>query len=207
MRSKLEEKKYTANSIQSLEGMEHVRLRPKMYFEDCFRENNLNALVFGSLCHAIDEYFDENCSEIIINAVGNSLKIEYNAGMSLEKSRNLTIAECIMTKIGACSNEKKHSEVGDEFCRVGMAIINAVSEKCELKTIFSRQEGHFIFEKGKTVSKEIIKTDNSEDFTTISFEISKEIFGDFVFELNDLQLKLNALKERLPNLKIETNNL
>ncbi|PVV56693.1 hypothetical protein DD829_10375 [Chryseobacterium sp. HMWF035] len=178
-----------------------------MYFEDCFRENNLNALVFGSLCHAIDEYFDENCSEIIINAVGNSLKIEYNAGMSLEKSRDLTRAECIMTKIGACSNEKKHLEVGDEFCRVGMAIINTVSEKCELKTIFSRQEGHFIFEKGKTVSKEIIKTGNSEDFTAISFEISKEIFGDSVFELNDLQLKLNALKERLPNLKIETNNL
>lgn len=127
MRSKLEEKKYTANSIQSLEGMEHVRVRPKMYFEDCFKENNLNALVFGSLCHAIDEYFDENCSEIIINAVGNSLKIEYNAGMSLEKSRDLTTAECIMTKIGACSNEKKHLEVGDEFCRVGMAIINAVS--------------------------------------------------------------------------------
>lgn len=204
----MEEKKiYEVESLIRVDFMDHVRLRPKMYFEDCFRENNLNALVFGSLCHTIDEYFDENCSEIIINAVGNSLKIEYNAGMSLEKSHDLTIAECIMTKIGACSNEKKHLEVGDEFCRVGMAIINAVSEKCELKTIFSRQEGHFIFEKGKTVSKEIIKTDNSEDFTTISFEISKEIFGDSVFELNDLQLKLNALKERLPNLKIETNNL
>ena len=204
----MEEKKiYEVESLIHVDFRDHVRLRPKMYFEDCFRENNLNALVFGSLCHAIDEYFDENCSEIIINAVGNSLKIEYNAGMSLEKSHDLTIAECIMTKIGACSNEKKHLEVGDEFCRVGMAIINAVSEKCELKTIFNRQKGHFIFEKGKTVSKEIIKTDNSEDFTTISFEISKEIFGDFVFELNDLRVKLKALKERLPNLKIETNNL
>lgn len=202
----MEEKKiYEAESFIHVDFRDHVRLRPKMYFEDCFKENNLNALVFGSLCHAIDEYFDENCSEIIINAVGNSLKIKYNTGMSLEKSRDLTRAECIMTKIGACSNEKKHLEVGDEFCRVGMAIINAVSEKCELKTIFSRQEGYFIFEKGKTVSKEIIKTDNSEDFTTISFEISKEIFGDFVFELNDLQLKLNALKERLPNLEIKLN--
>ncbi|SEW13914.1 DNA gyrase subunit B [Chryseobacterium wanjuense] len=202
----MEEKKYTASSIQTLEEMEHVRLRPQMYFEDCFKENNLNSLVFGALCHAIDEYFDNNCNEIIINADGNSFNVKYNAGMSLEKSWDLTKAECIMTKIGACSNEKKHLEVGDEFCRVGMTTINGVSEKCELKTIWNKQKAHFIFEKGKTVFKEISKTDIFEDATTISFEIDKEIFGNFVFELNDLQLKINSLKEKLPNLKIELLN-
>ncbi len=86
--------------------MEHVRLRPQMYFEDCFLENNLNSLVFGSLCHAIDEYFDNIYDEIFVYVDKNSLKIKYNAGMSLEKSWDLTKAECIMTKIGACSNEK-----------------------------------------------------------------------------------------------------
>lgn len=202
----MEEKKYTVSSIQSLEGMEHVRLRPQMYFEDCFKENNLNSLVFGSLCHAIDEYFDDNCDEIIINANENSLNIKYNAGMSLEKSWYLTKAECIMTKIGACSNEKKHLEVGHEFCDVGMAPINAVSEKCELRTIWNKQEAHFIFEKGKTVFKEITETDISKDSTVINFKIDNEIFGNFVFELNDLQLKINSLKEKLPNLKIKLNS-
>ncbi|GAA5102174.1 hypothetical protein GCM10023210_42890 [Chryseobacterium ginsengisoli] len=201
----MEEKQYTASDIQTLEGMEHVRLRPQLYFEDCFKENNLNSLVFGSLCHAIDEYFDDNCTEIIINAEKNSLNVKYNAGMSLEKSWDLTKAECIMTKIGACSNEKKHLEVGDEFCRVGMAIINTVSEKCELKTSWNKQKGYFIFEKGKIVFKEISETNILEDSTTISFEISKDIFEDSVFELNDLQLKLNSLKERLPNLEIKFN--
>lgn len=201
----MEEKQYTASDIQTLEGMEHVRLRPQLYFEDCFKENNLNSLVFGALCHAIDEYFDDNCTEIIINAEKNSLNVKYNAGMSLEKSWDLTKAECIMTKIGACSNEKKHLEVGDEFCRVGMTTINAVSEKCELKTSWKKQKGHFIFEKGKTVFKEISETDTLENSTTISFEISKDIFEDYVFELNDLQLKLNSLKERLPNLEIKFN--
>lgn len=199
----MEEKKYIASDIQSLEGMEHIRLRPQMYFEDCFKENNLNSLVFGALCHAIDEYFDHNCNEIIINADKNLLNIKYNAGMSLGKSWNLTTAECIMTKIGACSNEKKHLEVGDEFCRVGMTTINAVSEKCELKTIWNKQKGHFIFEKGYTTFKEISKTDISEDSTTISFEISKELFGNSIFEFDDLQLKINSLRERLPNLKLE----
>ena len=203
----MEEKKYTASNIQSLEGMEHVRLRPQLYFEDCFKENNLNSLVFGALCHAFDEYFDNNCNEIIIYVDKNSLNIKYNAGMSLEKSGDLTKAECIMTKIGACSNEKKHLEVGDEFCRVGMTTINAVSEKCELETICNKHKGHFIFEKGKTVFKKISETDLSGDYTIIKFEISKGIFGDSVFELNDLQLKINSLKEKLPNLKLGLNKL
>ncbi|MEG2820009.1 MAG: AMP-binding protein, partial [Muribaculaceae bacterium] len=136
--------------------------------------------------------FDDNCNEIIINADGNSLNIKYNAGMSLDKSWDLTKAECIMTKIGACSNEKKHLEVGDEFCRVGMTTINAVSEKCELTTIYNNQKAQFIFEKGYTVFKEIVETEIVEESTTINFEISKEVFGDFTFELNDLQLKINS---------------
>lgn len=186
--------------------MELVRLRPNLYFEDCFKENNLNSLVFGALCHAIDEYFDNNCSEIIVNAKSNSLLVKYNAGMSLDKSWDLTKAECIMTKIGACSNEKKHLEVGDEFCRVGMTVINAVSDRCELKTVWNKKSGHFIFERGETVFKEISETDSSEDFTTISFEINSEIFGDFVFDRNTLELKIIELKKRLPDLKIELLN-
>ncbi len=54
-----------------------------------------------------------------------------------------------MTKIGACSNEKKHLEAGNEFCRIGMAAINAASEKCELVTICNKQKGHFTFENEK----------------------------------------------------------
>lgn len=161
--------------------MDHVRLRPKMYFEDCFQENNLNSLVLGALCHAVDEYFDNNCSEIVVNAQSNSMKVKYNAGMSLEESYDLTKAECIMTKISACSNEKKHLEVGDEFCRIGMATINAVSDRCEVKTIWNKKSGHFIFEKGKTIFTEVAEAELSEDCTEISFEISKEILENFVF--------------------------
>lgn len=203
----MERKKYTASDIQSLEGMAHVWLRPNLYFEDCFNENNLNSLIFGALCHAIDEYFDDNCNKSLIKINGNSFNVRYNAGMALEKSRDFTKAECIMTKIGACSNEKKHLKVGDEFCRVGMATINAVAEKCELNTIWNRQKGHFIFEKGNTIFKEIYNTDILENSTEISFEMSKEIFGELTFEFEDLQLKLNSLRERLPNLKLELSKL
>lgn len=200
----MEEKKiYEAHSLLHIDSSDHVRLRPKMYFEKCFQDNNLNTIILGAVCHAIDEYFDGNCNEIIINTEAMSFTVKYNAGMSLEKSHDLTKAECIMTKIGACSNEKKHLEAGDEFCRIGMAAINAASEKCELVTICNKQKGHFIFENGKTVFREIVKTEVSEEFTTISFKINKEIFRDFTFELNDLRLKINILRAQLPGMKLE----
>lgn len=182
--------------------MEHVRLRPALYFEDCFKENNLNSLLIGALCHAIDEYFDNHCSEIIMSAQSHLMYVKYDAGISLEESYDVTKAECIMTKIGACSNEKKHLEVGDEFCRVGMAVINAVSDRCELKTVSNKKAGHFIFECGKTVFKEISETDSSEGFTAINFEINRGIFGDSTFDRNDLQLKIIELEKRLPHLRI-----
>ncbi|SDM10335.1 ATP-binding protein [Chryseobacterium taihuense] len=200
----MEEKKiYTVETLIHVDFRDHVKLRPQMYFKDCYTENNLNSILIGALCHAIDEHIDNKCDEIFIYASGNSLKIKYNAGMSLEKSLNLTKAESIMTKIGACSNEKKHLQVGHEFCHLGMAVINAASEKAELKTVWNKQNGYFLFEKGHIVLSDFSKSDFSEESTTINFEMSKEIFGDFTFELNDLQLKLNLLKEKLPNLEIK----
>jgi DNA gyrase subunit B len=66
----LEEKKYTAESIQVLKKMAHVRLRPQMYFQECFDHKNLNVLVLDALCHAVDEYFDDHCNEISIGIEG-----------------------------------------------------------------------------------------------------------------------------------------
>ena len=93
---------YNSDNISSLSAGDHIRLRPKMYFEKCFNENSLNSFVFEFLCHAFDEYFDGNCSEIEIKLKENQFTISYNAGMSLEKAyENISKAECIMTKIAA----------------------------------------------------------------------------------------------------------
>ncbi|WP_062699906.1 hypothetical protein [Chryseobacterium indologenes] len=199
----MEGKKYTIDDIRTLDLTEHVRLRPQMYFYECFSKKNLNPLVADMLCHAVDEYLDNNCNKIIIGINDNLLLIEYNAGMSLKESQGLTSAECIMTKISACSNQKKHLEIGAEFCLLGMATINAASERCELKTNWNMQRGHFIFENGSTVFNEISPDDISEESTKISFRMSHEVFGELKFEWTDLQHRLDILSEKLPNLKIE----
>ncbi|MDP9959823.1 hypothetical protein [Chryseobacterium lathyri] len=199
----MEEKKYTESSIKSLDWKEHIWLRPRMYFEKCFEENNLNSIALEIFCPAIDEYFDNNCSEIYLGIKENSIQIEYNSGMELRETYGNTVAENFMTKLMACKNEKKHLEVGKKYCLLGIATINASAERCELNTIWNKQKGYFIFENGSTVFRKISSTDSSDDFTKISFEMSKEIFGDLKFEFSDLQLRLASLKEKLPNLKME----
>jgi len=88
-----------------------------------------------------------------------------------------------------------------------MATINAVAEKCELNISWNKQKGHFIFENGETIIREISYTDIEKNYTEMSFQMSKKIFGNLEFNFDDLQQKLNLLRKKLPNLKLELNKL
>ncbi len=203
----MDNKNYRANDIKTLDFKEHVWLRPKLYFQTCFDDNNLNSLALEAFCPAIDEYFDGNCSLLSLSINKNMFKIQYNAGMALTESHGVTIAELFMTKLMACKNEKKHLKVGEEFCHLGMATINAVAEKCELNISWNKQKGHFIFENGETIIREISYTDIEKNYTEMGFQMSKKIFGNLEFNFDDLQQKLNLLRKKLPNLKLELNKL
>ena len=85
------EKNYTADSIRALEGNEHVSMRPKLYFTECFEGNSLDALIFEVLCHAFDEHLEGNCTTITTTINTTSFTVIYDAGMSLETMTMKTI--------------------------------------------------------------------------------------------------------------------
>ncbi|SNR14178.1 DNA topoisomerase subunit B [Tenacibaculum jejuense] len=196
-------KKYTEDNIQALEAGEHVRMRPKMYFEKCFSENSLDSLPFEVLCHAFDEYFDGNCNEIELTIWKNSFSLKYNAGMPLSvRYEDLTNAEIIMTKIGACSNLKKHLAVGQEFCSLGMATINFASEKCKLTTVWQNQKGTFEFENGKLKAKNIESSESKSSWTEIIVEPNKLLFENLEFTSKGIKEKANEINKRLTDLNL-----
>jgi len=199
--------KYTPDNIRAVSAGEHIRMRPHLYFEKCFAENSLDVLPFEVLCHAFDEYLDGNCSKIKITVYKDSFLVNYNVGMSLEsKHDNLTSAEIIMTTIRACSNQKKHLEVGQKFCDLGMATINLAAEKCELTTIWNRQKGSYIFENGETKFKKIESVDEEKDWTEIFVKPNSTIFENLMFTYEGIKARSATISEKLADLKIEIDN-
>lgn len=202
-------KKYTEDDIQALDVGEYIRMRPKMYFEKCFLENSLDSIPFEVLCHAFDEYFEGNCNEIELTVWMNSFSIKYNSGISLEivKHEKISKAEIIMTKIGSCSNLKKHLAVGQEFCGLGMATINFASENCKLTTVCNNLKGTFEFQNGLTIMKNIESYQREDSWTEIFIQPNKLLFDNLHFTSKGIEVKATEIRKRLKGLNFVVNNL
>lgn len=182
-------------------------MRPQLYFQDYFDKQHLNELIFEALCHAFDEYLDGNCSAIVVTVGTKTCSIQYNAGMSLVlKTDGITRAEGIMTQLYTCSNLKKHLEVGEEFCKLGMATVNAACTNCQLSTVWNQQQATFDFEHGKTVRKVIEPVADTDNFTLMKLQPDPVIFGNITFEPNRLYTKIEEMSTRLNSLKFIIQN-
>ena len=116
MSSKMSSKKiknqYSADSIQALEGMEHVRKRPSMYIGD-ISTRGLHHLVYEVVDNSIDEAMAGHCSEISIQInTDKSISIEDNGRgkpVGIHKKEGVSALEVVMTKIGAGGKFDKDS--------------------------------------------------------------------------------------------------
>lgn len=193
----MDEKKYTADSIQSLDGIEHVRLRPSMYIGDV-GQGGLHQLIYEVIDNSIDESLAGYCN--IINVTineDNSVTVKDNGRgipVDMHKKEGISALEVVMTKIGAGGKFNKDSyKVSGGLHGVGVSCVNALSIKL-IATIYRhgkiyRQE----YSKGKPLGeiKEIGKTNFVG--TEISFLPDSSIFNQIFYNYNILSNRLREL--------------
>ena len=171
---------YSADSIQALEGMEHVRMRPSMYIGDV-GIRGLHHLVYEVVDNSIDEALAGHCDTITVTInEDNSITTQDNGRgipVGIHKKEGVSALEVVMTKIGAGGKFDKDSyKVSGGLHGVGVSCVNALSES--LKAIVYREgviwEQEYERGKPKYAVREAGSTDQRG--TTVTFRPDPQIF-------------------------------
>ena len=192
-----EEKKYSADSIQALEGIEHVRMRPSMYIGDV-GSRGLHHLVYEVVDNSIDEALAGHCDAIsVIITKENGIKVKDNGRgipVDMHKKEGVSALEVVMTKIGAGGKFDKDSyKVSGGLHGVGVSCVNALSIYLKATVYRDGKIWEQEYSKGKK-TKEVEEVGNTTDRgTQVEFSPDKEIFDDIIYSYDTLSARMREL--------------
>ncbi|GGG51872.1 MULTISPECIES: DNA topoisomerase (ATP-hydrolyzing) subunit B [Epilithonimonas] len=193
----MSQKQYTASSIQALEGMEHVRMRPSMYIGDV-GVRGLHHLVYEVVDNSIDEALAGYCDTITVAIKeGNAIEVMDNGRgipVDFHEKEQKSALEVVMTKIGAGGKFDKDSyKVSGGLHGVGVSCVNALSN--EMITTVYRDGNVYqqVYSRGKaqTGVEEIGNSDYRG--TKQFFQPDDSIFTELVYNYDTLATRLREL--------------
>ncbi len=188
---------YDESSIDVLEGLEPVRLRPSMYIGNVDLAG-LHHLVYEVVDNSIDEAMAGYCNTINVTVHSDNSVSVVDDGrgipVGIHKTENIPAVEVVLTKLHAGGKFDHNSyKVSGGLHGVGVSVVNALSAFLEVEVYFKQNVYYQTFEKGvKTSDLKIIgKTKRSG--TKIHFTPDPEIFNTVEFDYDVLVRRMREL--------------
>jgi DNA gyrase subunit B len=188
---------YTAASIQVLEGIEAIRLRPGMYIADT-TPRGLHHLVYEVVDNAIDEAMAGYCHNIhvTLHTDGSVSVVDDGRGIPVDihADSGKSALEVVLTTVHAGGKFDHDSyKVSGGLHGVGVTVVNALSEWLEATV---RRDGQIWcqeYEKGEAQGSVSTKGPAKTTGTTIRFLPDAEIFPRIEFDFDVLEKRLREL--------------
>ena len=190
---------YGSSDIQVLEGLEAVRRRPGMYIGGT-NPRGLHHLVYEVVDNAIDEALAGRCDSIrvVLRADGCVSVTDNGAGIPVEpipgnKDKRPAV-EVVLTVLHAGGKfGGKGYAVSGGLHGVGVSVVNALSERCEVEVHRGGHVWETAFSRGKNTRK-LEKTGAAKDTgTTVRFWPDPQIFSEIEFKFDILAQRLREL--------------
>ncbi len=188
---------YTAANIQSLEGMEHVRMRPAMYIGD-IGTRGLHHLVYEVVDNSIDEALAGYCDTVYVTInENNSITVEDNGRgipVDMHAKEGVSALQVVMTKIGAGGKFDKGSyKVSGGLHGVGVSCVNALSTLLRAEV----HRGGKVYVQEYSIGKPLypVKEDGvtAKQGTIVTFQPDASIFDVLEYNYDTLANRMREL--------------
>jgi len=195
--------KYTAaKSIQVLEGLEPVRVRPSMYIGGVDKAG-LHHLVWEIVDNAVDEHINGFADEIkvVLHKSGDALSVTDNGrGIPVDvhpkyKKTGLELVLTVLHAGGKFGNDQGYLRTGG-LHGVGASVVNALSRKLIATVKRDGFEYQQTYKRGKPASELKELRPFRGHGTTIYFEPDPDIFKTTFFDPDVIRSRLEETGRR-----------
>ncbi|MCR9094040.1 MAG: type IIA DNA topoisomerase subunit B [bacterium] len=196
--------KYDEKAIQTLDALEHIRLRTGMYIGRLGDGTNpvdgIYVMMKEVIDNSIDEFIMGEGKKIEISRDDKTVEVrDFGRGIPLGK-----VVECVsqINTGGKYNDDVFQFSVG--LNGVGTKAVNALSSDFEVKSVRDGKYKQASFVRGK-LKKEKGGKSSEPNGTYIRFTPDEEIFGDYAFQENFIEHRLRYYAYLNRGLKLQYN--